>query len=195
MRVVTLFEPTTQKYLGEQFVLVTHNQLPQLYCTSSTIDATRENPYPPEQLAVAHEGAGGGNVRSFFCTPDGRVVNYVAGFWGPRRFLAEADWSLTRMKSDAATVARDHRELIDVYERDRDELASPEEVAKMASTLVHGSTGAVTEETRKTIRQVKALNRLARSHREVHTLLHQNVSDVLRQIEDDIYIKGQLGCE
>jgi hypothetical protein len=195
MRVVTLFEPATQQFLSEHFVLVTHNQMPELYCSSSTIDATVSNAYPSEQLAAAHEGAGGGNVRSFFCTADGRVVNYVAGFWGPSRFLAEANWSLDRMRTDAATTARDHREQIDDYERQRDAIATPDEVAKLATALTQGSSGNATQETLATIRKVKALNRLARSHRESQPLLHQPIRSVLQQIEDDIYIKGQLGCE
>ena len=195
MRVVTLFEPNTQKYLAEHFVLVTHNQLPGLYCSSSTIDATAANPYPPEQLAVAHEGAGGGNVRSYFCTPDGRVVNYVAGFWEPERFLNEADWALARLAQDAASTARDHRQRIDDYQQQRNAVATPEEVEQMAAALTQSTRESTLADIHKKLLIVKAFNRLARSHREVQPLLHQSVAEVLRRVEDDIYIKGTLGCD
>lgn len=36
----------------------------------------------------------GGNVVSYFCTPDGRVLNFVIGPVRPQRLLSEAKWSL-----------------------------------------------------------------------------------------------------
>ena len=36
----------------------------------------------------------GGNVASYFCTPDGRVIDAVAGPVGADKLLAEAKWAV-----------------------------------------------------------------------------------------------------
>lgn len=40
----------------------------------------------------------GGNVASYFCTPDGRVVHAVAGPVSPSELLAEAQWAVENYK-------------------------------------------------------------------------------------------------
>ncbi|MCI0461204.1 MAG: hypothetical protein L0Z62_30015 [Gemmataceae bacterium] len=72
-------------YLKDNFVLLWHNQAPE----GPGIEGAQQA-YTPEQARAYPEGGGGGNVRSYFCTPDGKVVYYLEGYWGFERYLAEA---------------------------------------------------------------------------------------------------------
>jgi hypothetical protein len=48
--------------------------------------------------ATLPPGAGGTNVKIFFCTPDGRILNYLQGHWTPKEFTDHAAFSLELMK-------------------------------------------------------------------------------------------------
>ena len=56
MRVDTLFAPETEKHLAEQFVLVVHNQLPELYVCDQPVDGANAH-YSKEHMAIVKEGA------------------------------------------------------------------------------------------------------------------------------------------
>src|SRR5262245_48277588 len=82
MRTVTFADLDVVDYLRQHFVLVWHDQ-------------TGGMPAPPEQAGAAPtgdypEGGGGGNLRTFFCAPDGTVFRYLEGYWGPERYRAAA---------------------------------------------------------------------------------------------------------
>src|SRR5438128_5972282 len=81
MRTVTFADPVLIDYLKRHFVLVWHNQAPEVPPSAFT---AREAPgnYP--------EGSGGGNLRTYFCTADGAICYYLEGYWGPERFLTQA---------------------------------------------------------------------------------------------------------
>jgi hypothetical protein len=54
----------------------------------------------------------GGNVASYFCTPDGRVVHAVTGPVDARQLLAEARWAVEtyrETRGDSARLAEAHR--------------------------------------------------------------------------------------
>lgn len=65
-----------------------HNQCPGLYCDKSE---TGDIPYSKEQMATVKTGAGGGNIRFYFCDPDGRIVLRVTGFVDGREFADEEE--------------------------------------------------------------------------------------------------------
>jgi hypothetical protein len=204
MRVGTLEDPVTLRFLAERFVLVTHNQLPQLYCSGSTVDTTTTNPYPKEQMAQAPEGSGGGNVRSYFCTPDGRVVSYIAGRWGREKFLAEARWALERMDEveQRPELLRAHRRMSFQYASARDSQVSPEELEEIIEAsitakpqAVDGRDAAEIARRWKLYHLAAAYNRLIRSHHEVREILMLPIDEVLQKVEDDVYIKGAIGCD
>jgi hypothetical protein len=85
MRHVTFAEPELVDYLNRHFVLVWHNQSPELYAEGGK----QETP-SASQAAAYPEGGGGGNVRCYFCSADGRVATYLEGYWQPASFLTEA---------------------------------------------------------------------------------------------------------
>jgi hypothetical protein len=84
--VKTLSDPRVQEAL-RPYALVTHNQLPELYC-NNTVDPGVDR-YPDDQVDRCPEGAGGGNVRLYVCEPGGRIRRLLLGYWKPERFLEE----------------------------------------------------------------------------------------------------------
>lgn len=189
MRVGTLFDPDVESFLADRFVLVTHNQLPELYCQTAVIDATSDSPYPAEQMARVTEGGGGGNVRCYFCTPEGKVVHYLSGYWKPRRLLIEARWALARVSFDSNTLVDEHRFAAIQLERERDQVLPPDTAAQFAGTA------ALTPQQQAALTEVRAYNRLIRSYRESSDIARQGVVKVLQRVEDEVYTKGTLGCD
>lgn len=108
----TLADPEVADFLREHFVLVQHNQLPELYC-NNTVDPGVDR-YPGDQVDRCPEGAGGGNIRAYVCSPHGIVRGLTLGYWQRDRWLAElndldhtsAIAAHTKLR-DAATERRD----------------------------------------------------------------------------------------
>ncbi len=162
---MSLSDPEVRERLAEGFELAWHNQLPALYCNDSrAVDGSIS--YPQAQLAAVREGAGGGNLRFYFCDPEGRVVHMLSGYWEPARLLEEADFARRLLEKPAqADAAREQRRLALIARRDA--AASQLELAQQA--------------------------RLLRSLDEAP--LGQDIEQILRQVEDDIYLKGAVGCD
>lgn len=194
MRACTLTDPATLAALSRQFVLVTHNQLPELYCSAATVDVAT---YPAAQLANVTEGAGGNNIRTYFCTPEGRVVGFLAGMWRPPRYRAEAAWALARMGDGAAALAAAHRAHADAIRARRDARHPPAAVRQLLAQLASQAPTSPAERARRftAYRSVAAFNRLIRSHHESAPLLGREITGVLRQVEDEVYTRGTLGCD
>ena len=211
MRVGTLEDQTTSAFLSKNFVLATHNQLPDLYCTNETIDATAKIPYPSEQIELVTEGVGGGNVRSFFCTPDGKIVSYISGYWKQETYLKEVHWALRHIKSlktetnqkwsdNEQTIKRirqAHQESEIAYTNDRDAFLSPSEVEKLVSEFVELPEVSNEQANLRanTFNRLAAFNRLIRSHREAQAWVGKTIQSVLQTIEDEVYTKGAIGCD
>lgn len=198
MRAGTLSDPETLRLLRARFVLVTHNQLPQLYCTSATVDASSKTPYPKEQLATVSEGVGGGNIRSYFCQPDGRVVGCIAGYWKPNRYREEARWMLKRMETGVSDLGQELWHRAAALESQRNQFLSPTEVKQLLRELSASSTDANDPESRERFlefRRLAAFNRLIRSYRESRKIVLWPVDKVLRMVEDEVYTKGAIGCD
>lgn len=214
MRVGTLEKKQVIEHLSEHFVLVAHNQLPQLYCNceaSTTGSGEAEGQYPSNQMKV-NEGAGGGNVRTFFCTPEGRVVNYLAGYWKEEKYRFEADWSRERIAALVDTGGEwwnDESaltELLSAHQRQlendtarRDQYMSPTEVEELVAELKsHRAQRATAEDIDQqradAFSRLVGFNRMIRSHREAKEYAGRPVESVLQQIEDEVYTKGAIGC-
>ena len=88
---MTLSDERVKRAIEENWVSTWHNQCPGLYC-NNTADTRTPIPYPPEQMATVKEGAGGGNVRIFFCDSEGRVLSSVRGFFPADRMLEELEF-------------------------------------------------------------------------------------------------------
>jgi len=108
--VKTLVDPAVRTQLSRRFVLAMHNQVPDLYCNNSVDPGTDR--YPREQVDRCPEGAGGGNLRVFLCSPSGEIVSLMLGYWAPGRFLEELGRArgIVDARSSRAAVERLHRE-------------------------------------------------------------------------------------
>ena len=152
-----------ERFLSRNFRRESHNQLPGLYC-NDTVDATTRNTFPAAQWKGLPEGAGGGNIRFYFCDRSGRVVHSLRGYWKPDRLLEEARFALALLEdpSSAPSLRAARREgLLQARESEPDgrERAS---ISRILKGLDENPAG-------------------------------RDIADVLKQVEDDVYLKGAVG--
>lgn len=102
MRAETLADAEVVGFLRDQFTLAWENLYPELFGKADP-NATPPR-YAPEQTASLAEGAGGGNIRCYVCTPDGKIVHQTLGYWKPARFLAEMQFALGLLLSHEAKI-------------------------------------------------------------------------------------------
>jgi hypothetical protein len=99
MRTVTFAEPRVVDYLKRHFVLLWHNQAPERP-SSPPADAG-------QQVEAYPEGSGGGNLRTYFCTADGKICYYLEGYWGHERCQEHAQRGHDRGRDLNALPAAD----------------------------------------------------------------------------------------
>src|SRR3974377_1937157 len=109
MRADTLADAEVIGYLNQHFVIAWSNLLPELYGNADP-HAPPPPSYNPEHVRSVPEGAGGGNIRVYFCTPRGGVVHQVIGYGNPPRFLEEARLALTLLQGSPDAAAKIQRE-------------------------------------------------------------------------------------
>ena len=157
----TLADPEVKRFLKKNFsVLAFHNQMPELYCSTSVDPGN----YPEEMVENCSEGAGGGNVRSFICSRDGRVISVTLGYWKKEKFIREMQHTFVMYDRETERV---HPMWIDRHKELRKKETEPYRIA------------------------VQSL--LIRSHEESLRDLGKPIRKVLRTIEEEIYTKGAIG--
>src|SRR5690349_13117468 len=102
MRAETLAEAEVVGFLNQHFTLAWENLYPELFGRADPNAAPPR--YSPEQMKDMPEGAGGGNIRCYVCTPDGKIVHQTLGFWRPERFLGELKFALSLPTNDPAKL-------------------------------------------------------------------------------------------
>ena len=112
MRSVTFAADAVVDLLNEKFVVCWND-----HGDKDTEERAALPPQPAftrEELELYPEGGGGGNVRSYVCLPDGRIVHYVEGWFAPERFADEMRFALELTAENAAARhtahARGHAE-------------------------------------------------------------------------------------
>jgi hypothetical protein len=83
MRTATFGDRQVIRTLQRDFVLLWHNQSPDLS------EKGEQAPATDEQVKAYPEGAGGSNLVTYFADPSGKVVYRLTGFWRPERFQSE----------------------------------------------------------------------------------------------------------
>ena len=161
----TLPDPEVARRLSEGYVLALHNQLPELYC-NNTVDPGVDR-YPGDMVDRCPEGAGGGNIRTYVCTPDGRVLHLTLGYWKKDRFLAELEHAerVYALRDDPGKVRKLHSR----YSRNHGLMRTGEPLADAQQ------------------------NMLIRAHKEAIDDIGRPILDVLGRIEDEIYLLGKIG--
>ncbi len=120
-------------------------------------------PYPPAQLSRIREGDGGGNIRLYFCDTEGRVAHLITGFCSPQRLLDEARFALALLE-DAGAAKR---------------------LRETRGEALRRTLGGADPRGRAALcRRIQDLEE-APVGRDIHA--------VLRQVEDDVYLKGAVG--
>ena len=102
MRHATFADEQLQQNLRLQVVAVWHNQNGAIAAAGlgvKCVEPANQTP-PTKEMAKAYPvGGGGGNLRTYFCTPTGKIVHYVEGYWPAKQFTAEVRYAQERYQA------------------------------------------------------------------------------------------------
>lgn len=136
LRTVTFSDPEVRRALDTQFVVTWFNQAKQLFPGGPAAASDHQPQVSEHYLRTFPDGAGGSNVRMFFCTPDARVVHSIEGYYRPATFLQEVAFARELLAGAAArqaTASEDIRQRV----AKRRELLDQERRAVTASEPTH----------------------------------------------------------
>lgn len=162
--------------LHNHFIVAWDNLLPELYPDTGG----PPKGYNPEHVASVPEGAGGGNIRIFFCTPDGKVVHQVIAYWKPESLLAEIRFA-RRLLEQPAAIRSLHAE----RRKDLDRLWREAEAASPARPKRNDPA----------VRRVAQCQIRLRAADETLADLLADLERILDRRREEVYTKGALGCD
>jgi hypothetical protein len=180
MRAETLSDAAVVGYLNEHFLMAWSNLLPALYGNADP-NAPPPPGYESQHVASLPEGAGGGNIRLYFCTPRGELVHQVVGYWKKDRLLAEARFAVKLLERNIrrAHAAQTERRR-DLDRQHRQALAAlPPEPRRNDPAA----------------RRAAQLGVRLRAVDEVLRDWHRNVEQVIERRREEVYTKGAVGCD
>ncbi|MBY0527673.1 MAG: hypothetical protein K2R98_30020 [Gemmataceae bacterium] len=180
MRADTLASAEVIGYLNEHYVIAWSNLLPELYGNADP-NAPPPPKYNPEHVKSVPEGAGGGNIRIYFCNPQGRVLHQVIGYWKPDRFLDEARFA-------ASLFAMSPDRVIKVQTQRREELEK-EQATAMAALPVEP------KRNDPAARCAAQVGLRCRAANDLRKELHADIEDLLDRRREEVYTKGAVGCD
>lgn len=151
-----------------------HNLLPELY--SDSVESLKG--YSPEHVAAVPEGAGGGNIRIYFCTPEGKVIHQVIGYWKPDSLLQEIRFARMLLAQPAAL-----RSLHAERRKELDALRLEANAAVPAQPQRNDPAA----------RRAAQLNLRVRAAVETATDLFSDLGQVLDRRREEVYSKGAVG--
>ncbi len=107
---MTLSDAKVKKLINHNFVCGWRNIAEQ------TAYAGKSNRHPPTSAAMqVNNCSGSHNVQMFLMTPDARVLHCLPGYWSPKHFLHEVEFSLQLAslynKKKLSSVARNEKYL------------------------------------------------------------------------------------
>jgi hypothetical protein len=178
MRVETLSRAEVVGPLNEHFVVAWSNLVPELYGNADP-NAPPPPSYNPEHARSMPEGGGGGNIRVYFCTPDGLIVHQVVGFWKAERFVEEVEFArgLLPLSPDEVRARQ---------------AARREEIAALR-TAAGAEVPAEAARNDPRARRFAALSLRLRAADELLGDLFADVGDVLDRRHEEVYTKGAVG--
>ena len=164
--------------MNTNFIVAWSNLLPELYGNS---DPNRPPPpqYSPEHLRSLPEGAGGGNIRAYFCTPRGHIVHLSIGYWKPERFLDEARFALALAGSNSGEVT-------EAQTRRRQELEAQRQTEEKELPAKPAANDPA-------VRKVGELGLRLRAAEDVRRDLLADIVEVLDRRREEVYTKGAVG--
>ena len=117
MRTVTFADIDLVTKINSTVIPVWNNQNPQAALGLKNAAAIQPKP-TRQQIDVYPQGGGGGNMRAYFCTPEGKVFHYVQGYWSSKNFANEIAFAIEQFaiaKENSSKMNRD--EVIDKIKR------------------------------------------------------------------------------
>ena len=129
LRTVTFSDPEVRRALDTQFVVTWFNQARDLFPGEPAAAADHQPQVSEHYLSTFPDGAGGSNVRLFFCTPDARVVHSIEGFYRPATLLQEVAFARELLDCAAAGKATASEEIRQRVAKRRDLLDQERRVA------------------------------------------------------------------
>ncbi len=82
-------------------VLLNGNRPAALICDLQPV----QTPPTKEMIKAYPVGGGGGNLRTYFCTPSGKIVHYLEGYWPAKQFAAEVRYAQAQYRAMKETPA------------------------------------------------------------------------------------------
>ena len=120
MRTVTFSRPEVNRVINERFVCTWFNQASDLFPGKPGNGVDRQPPVSGHYLQNFPDGAGGPNVKIFFCTPEGQIVHFIQGYYSPDTFLEEARFALRLLSSPPGDLQKLHeKRLVAISEEGR----------------------------------------------------------------------------
>lgn len=178
MRAETLADAEVIGYLNEHFVIAWSNLLPELYGNAEP-NAPPPPSYNADHVRSLPEGAGGGNIRVYFCTPQGRVVHQVVGYWKPARFLEEARQATELLAQKPEHVAR-----VQGARRQELETARDAALAALPEQPLRNDPA---------VRRAAQLGLRCRAAADLVSELYADVEIILDRRREEVYTKGAVG--
>ena len=178
MRAETLADAEVVGFLRQHFTLAWVNLYPELFGKSDPNAAPPR--YAPEQTKNLAEGAGGGNIRCYFCTADGKIVHQTLGYWRAERFLAEGRFALGLPADDPVKLRAEQRRHADKVQAEW--LAAQERA------------GRGNDWRDPKLKLAAGCGVRVRGSEELLADLLRPVGEVIDRRRDEVFTKGALGC-
>jgi hypothetical protein len=178
MRAETLADAEVVGFLRQHFTLCWVNLYPELFGESDP-NATPPR-YAPEQTANLAEGAGGGNIRCYFCTPGGNIAHQTLGFWRAERFLGECRFALSLPADDPSKLRAEQAKHAARLQ------------AEWAAAKERAGTGNDWRDP--TLKAAAGCGVRVRGADELLADLLRPVGEVIDRRRDEVFTKGALGC-
>ena len=108
MRTVTFADLKLALLINRTTVPVWHNQNAQASGVWQRGVRRKRAQLNHVQVSAYPMGAGGGNIRTYFCTPGGQVVHYLQGYWSAEQYtvaLRFAQRQHERLQQDPRALA------------------------------------------------------------------------------------------
>jgi hypothetical protein len=108
MRRTTFADEKLVQDLRKQVVSVWHDQNSFLNGKGQALNCALQpgQAAPTEAMIKSYPvGGGGGNLRTYFCAPSGKIVHYIEGYWPAKQFAAEVRYAQAQYRAMKATPA------------------------------------------------------------------------------------------
>ena len=95
MRTVTFADANLVDQINSSVVAVWHDQNPTF---AKNFGAAQQAAPTKQQIAAYPLGGGASNMLTYFCTPEGKVVHFLQGYWSAEHFAEELRFAQSQQR-------------------------------------------------------------------------------------------------